>query len=178
MFELRDLPNHDVLRALARRVPELDPTAAEACLLTLRTASDMLALFNVFLARYGLTQGRFTVLMVLFRDPGRDLTPSALAEKTGVTRATITGLLDGLQRDGLIQRRHSAADRRSSAVSLTPKGQSFLKAFLPEHFRRVTALMEPLSEPDRRDLVEMMLKMREGVARVAGMQKEGTTTQP
>ena len=177
MFELRDLPGQDTLRALARRIPELDPSAVEVCLLTLRAAGDMVALFNTFLARYGLTQGRFTVMMVLFRDPEEGLTPSVLAEKAGVTRATMTGLLDGLEREGLVQRKHLASDRRSSGVRLTGKGRKFLETILPGHYRRVAALMEPLSEPERKRLVGLMSKMRKGISRVSEMQKKGTETE-
>ena len=48
--------------------------------------------------------------------------PSAYQEtkRAGVTRATITGLLDGLERDALVVRAASAHDRRRLTVRLTP----------------------------------------------------------
>jgi DNA-binding MarR family transcriptional regulator len=177
MFELRDLPNQDTLQAMARRIPELDPPSVEACLLTLRVAGDMLKLFDAFLARYGLTQGRFSVMMILFRAPRENLTPSVLATKAGVTRATMTGLLDGLEREGLALRRQFGPDRRCSLVRLTPKGRRMLKTVLPEHYMRVRTFMSALSTSDKTKLVEIMVRMRRSAAQITAMSKKGKTAQ-
>ena len=48
------------------------------------------------------------------------LLPSELAEKTCQDRATITGLLDRLEKDGWIERKPDNRDRRSLRIYLTP----------------------------------------------------------
>ncbi|RYG65247.1 MarR family transcriptional regulator, partial [bacterium] len=112
-FLLRELPRYECLEMRSRRYPDLDAGAVEATLVMLRVASDVLEAFASHLARNGTSQGRFSVLMILDRFIGSELLPSELAEKIGVTRATMTGLLDGLEKDGFVQRRQHPDDRRA-----------------------------------------------------------------
>ena len=69
---------------------------------------------------FGLTHGQFFMLVAIMEEEG--LLPSELAEKTAQDRATTTGLLDRLEKDGWIERRIDEKDRRSLRISLTPHG--------------------------------------------------------
>lgn len=158
-FLLRDLPRYEVLEARARRFPDLDVGAVEATLMLMRVGSDVLDGFAAHLGRLGTSQGRFLVMMLLDRSGEAPLLPSELAEKIGVTRATITGLLDGLERDALIERRAHASDRRALTVHLTPKAREWLEAMLPDHYRRIAGLMGDLDEVERRQLIELLTKV-------------------
>ena len=152
MIILRDLPSDDELRALAIRYPELDPEAAAALLAFMRAACEIFHHSDAHFARYGTSCGRFTVLALLNRRPDRKLTPSRIADACGVTRATITGLLDGLEQDDLIERTRGAGDRRTMQVQLTAAGRRFLDGMLPDHFRRLAKLMQGIGTADRRVL--------------------------
>lgn len=70
------------------------------------------------ISTYNLTHGQFFLLVAIMEADG--LLPSELADKTAQDRATITGLLDRLEKDGWIERRPDADDRRSLRVYLTP----------------------------------------------------------
>jgi DNA-binding MarR family transcriptional regulator len=152
MIILRDLPSDEELRALAERYPDLDPDAAAALLAFMRAACEIFHHSDTHFARYGTSCGRFTVLALLNRRPDRMLTPSRIADACGVTRATITGLLDGLEQDGLIERTRGAGDRRTMLVQLTAAGRRFLDNMLPDHFRRLAGLMHGVGASDRRVL--------------------------
>lgn len=156
MLTVRDLPTPDVLRRFAQRYPDADVSAVSAFLMLLRTATELSQALDAFLARHGLLQGRWWVLILLFREASLESSPSVLAEKAGVTRATMTGLIDGLERDGLVQRVFDAEDRRRIAVRLLPAGQAVLDAVMPDYYRRVRALMAGLSE-EQRVLMRSML---------------------
>lgn len=168
LFPLREIPKYEALQALARQFPELDPSAAEAYLVLLRVSTDILAAMETHLARRGLSKGRFSILMLLLREHGGGLSPSVLAERCGVTRATVTGLLDVLERDGLVRRQGSSADRRSQVISLTSGGQRFLRNILPAHFSRVARLMDHLTPAERRTLVKLLTRVNENLSAVGG----------
>jgi DNA-binding MarR family transcriptional regulator len=70
------------------------------------------------IAHYGLTHGQFFMLVAVMEEEG--LLPSELAEKIAQDRATTTGLLDRLEKDGWIERRMDMQDRRSLRIFLTP----------------------------------------------------------
>lgn len=74
----------------------------------------------------GLTQARWVTLLQLSR-ASEDLTQRELACLVGVERATIGRLLDGLESQGLIERRAVEGDRRAYHVHLTPAASPVLK---------------------------------------------------
>ena len=165
-FVLRDLPRHECLRQRAGRYPDLDAGAVEATLLLMRVASDVLDGFRAHLKRRGLSQSRFVTLMLVDRwsDLEEDLTPSRIAEALDISRASVTGLLDGLERDGLIERRAFGGDRRALSIHLTPAGHKYLSELLPDHYARIAGLMAHLSPDERHSLVDLLGKVARGLS--------------
>jgi DNA-binding MarR family transcriptional regulator len=163
MLYLRDIPKYEAIRARARRYPDIDPAAVEAFLIWQRVATDALVAVETYLGRHGMSQGRFTVMAVLNRDPQIALTCGDLSEKCGVTRATMTGLLDGLERDKLAKRDQHGGDRRKTTVSLTAEGISFLDSLMPEYYKRLAKLMGNLTAAEKKTLEEMMAKINAGI---------------
>ncbi len=165
---IHDIPRYEVLREEAQHFPDLDPSACFAFLHLLKTGDQLLALDAEILARLGTRQGRFNLLMILGHCADELPAAAELAEYTGVTRATITGLLDGLERDGLIERRSDLADRRMIRVRLTAQGEGFLDRVRPSYFQWFARLMEPLSEAERQQLGALLLKVQQRMAILAG----------
>jgi DNA-binding MarR family transcriptional regulator len=163
MFTLRSLPDKDQLADFAHRFPSVDLEALEACLFFLRTAADVSEAFGMHFARFGLSEGKFTILMLLFENFQSGLSPSDCADRAGVTRGTITGLLDGLEREELVLRQAHQSDRRMITVHLTDKGLKFLEAMLPEHFRRTAGLFGQTSEAERKALIALLYRLRSGI---------------
>jgi DNA-binding MarR family transcriptional regulator len=169
LLMLKDLPRYECLLEMAKLCPELSPSAADVFLNLLRTGDMVFGAERDFFATHGITQGRFTVLMLLLSEgecPGAPETlaptPGGLAEKAGVTRATMTGLIDTLVRDGFVTRQPADNDRRMTDLSLTPKGREFINRLLPEYFTLVRRLMTQLSEAERRTLVKLLGKVQGG----------------
>ncbi len=162
LLMLKDLPRYECLLEASQQFPDLDPSACEAYLHLLRAADEVFHAREAHLSSHGLSQGRFTVLMLLLdktKNSPAPQTPAELADSAGVTRATMTGLIDTLERDGLVSREPDSADRRMMAVHLTPRGEEVLRAVLPGHFQRVAALMGLLPESERKLLVRLLNKV-------------------
>jgi DNA-binding MarR family transcriptional regulator len=149
MLILRDLPSDAEMRGLATRYRDLDPEAIATFLAFIRASCEVFHAAESHFTRHGTSCGRFTVLALLNREPELARSPSQIASSCGVTRATITGLLDGLEADGLIGRVRGTADRRTLQVRLTAKGRRFLDGMLPDHFRRLSTLMGSLDADER-----------------------------
>src|ERR1700722_12589384 len=126
MLLLKKLPKFETMRQCAQRYPELDLTATQTSLVLLRVASDVIAAMDEELAGHGTSQGRFTILMLLENCAESDLSPSDLAEMSGVSRASISGLIDGLENAGMVRRTRDSSDGRGRAVHITKKGKRFL----------------------------------------------------
>lgn len=159
---LKDLPRYECLLECAQQFPGLDPSACEVFLHLLRAGDEAFRVTDAYFQAKGVSQGRFTVLMLLYDKTcgsTNAFTPAQLADHAGVTRATMTGLIDTLERDGMVTRKPDPADRRMLSVELTAKGVAFLEEMLPGHFTRIRALMTALSENERRTLVRLLGKI-------------------
>lgn len=156
MLQLRDLPSIETLQKFADRYPEADVSAISSFLSLLRVASDLSAALDACLSRHDLLQGRWWVLILLMREDSKTSTPSILAEKAGVSRATMTGLLDGLEQSNLVERVLTKADRRSIFIKLTEAGQAKLDIVMPDYYRRLRECMKALSEQDREKLQQIL----------------------
>lgn len=170
---LKDLPRYECLMEAAKEFPDLDPSAVEAFLHLLRTSDEVFSITERNLTQHGMSPGRFGVLMLLWRGVQTQAntlmsadccdcgprTPAGLADAAGVTRATMTGLIDTLERDGFVKREPDPHDRRMMLVSLTPSAIEFLRGFMPGHFRTVSTIMSPLSEAERKTLVRLLGKI-------------------
>jgi DNA-binding MarR family transcriptional regulator len=160
---LKEIPRYECLLEGARRYPELDPSAMEAFLHLLRTSSDVYEAFGRMLAGHAVSKGRFVVLVLLNRDPATPVSPADLADGANVTRATMTGLIDTLERDGLVHRENAPDDRRMMRVRITAKGRKFVEGILPEFFRGIAAVMGRLTIADRKCLVGLMAKIQQNI---------------
>jgi DNA-binding MarR family transcriptional regulator len=164
LLMLKDLPRYECLLEASREYPDLDPSATELFLHLLRAGDEAFRVVESHLALHEISQGRFGVLMALWGNCQREgcstpLTPAELAERTGVTRATITGLVDTLERAGFVTRTPHPDDRRMMSVGLTKRGEKLLAKIMPEHFRRMAWLMGPLSETERKTFVRLLTKV-------------------
>jgi DNA-binding MarR family transcriptional regulator len=168
MLQLRDLPTPEILDKFAQRYPDADVSAVAAFLHLLRVATDLSGALDSCLSQHGLLQGRWWVLILLMREDDGMSAPSTLAEKAGVSRATMTGLLDSLERDGLVERIFDAADRRRVSIRLTPAGQAKLDEVMPDYYRRLRQLMAGFSDAEKNVLHSMLERLHQRQGMLAG----------
>lgn len=159
LLMLKQLPRYDCLMQAAERYPTLDPQAFEAFLHLLYTSDTIFHQVDSFLNGRGITQGRFTVLNLLSRRPDHVGSPAELADDAGVTRATMSGLLDTAEKEGLVAREHDHQDRRGVIVRMTAHGESVLESILPAYCQCVSARLSALSADEQRLLVALMQKL-------------------
>ncbi len=130
-------------------------------LLTLkRTAADLENYSAEYLKKVDLSPGRLSVLMVLNAYPDKLMPLSEIGEHLVVSRPNITGLIDNLVDDGLVKRIHHSEDRRMILAQLTAQGKEFMRTFVPFHLRVVNTTMAALSKGEKRQLVQLLDKLR------------------
>ncbi|MES2546401.1 MAG: MarR family transcriptional regulator [Pseudomonadota bacterium] len=163
MLQLRDLPTPEILGKFAERYPDADVTAIASFLYLLRVATDLSLALDTCLSKHDLLQGRWWVLILLMREESMTSTPSILADKLGVSRATVTGLLDGLEQSGLVTRVFAKEDRRSVNIQLTAAGQAKLDIVMPDYYRRLRQCMQSLDEEKRVQLQQLLGLINMGI---------------
>ncbi|EHS55874.1 MarR family transcriptional regulator [Paenibacillus kribbensis] len=162
-FDLRDLPIRDTLQEFSMRIPEIDVSAAEAMLFFMRVSSSVFKVSSEGFEKFGISHGKFSILILLYRNIQTGLLATELAEKVGVTKPTVTRLLDRLERDGLIMRFVHPSDRRMSIVKLTEQGTELMERLLPLHFTCTSTLMSHLSNDEKELLLTLLKKIESGI---------------
>lgn len=102
-------------------------------------------------------QGR--ILFVLWQEDG--ITITALSEKTGLAKTTLTSMLDRMEASGNIYRILSEADRRSVRIYLTDKSRS-----LKDKYDSVSSKMTELFYKGFTD--DEILNFEENLGRILG----------
>jgi DNA-binding MarR family transcriptional regulator len=87
------------------------------------------------------------------------LTPGRLAELTGLTTGTVTGVLDRLERGGFVRRERDAADRRKVVVTPVPEGVARLAAHYSGHGTYTDALLARRDTAQLRVLRDFLREM-------------------
>jgi DNA-binding MarR family transcriptional regulator len=119
------------LRDEIRQTKPFGSPAEEAYLGILRTADLLLRDFEGFFRGHGLTEPRYNALRIL-RGAGKEGLPCLEVGARMVTRAPdVSRLLDGLEREGLVERRRDGPDRRVVRVRATAKALRLLAAMDP-----------------------------------------------
>src|SRR5205807_97506 len=102
------------IHATRRPLSEKEIRAVEAMTALRITARLSRQLMDRWAETHGLSEGRIHVLFRLADAPGHQLPLGELAEQLDVTARNVTGLIDHLERDGLVERVDDPDDRRST----------------------------------------------------------------
>ena len=119
-----------------------------------RLQQAAVALFMAQTSEFGITPVQFAALVATHEQPGLD--QRTLAATIGFDTSTIGGVIDRLERRGLIQRNHAPHDRRVRLLTLTPDGEQLLQAVLPAVQAAQQQIVAPLPAADRERFLEML----------------------
>ena len=83
---------------------------------------------NEALAPHSLTFARYETLMLLFFSRSGALPLGKIGTRLQVHPTSVTNLIDGLEKDGLVERTPHPSDRRTTLASITPAGRTAAEA--------------------------------------------------
>ena len=115
---------------------------------------------------FNVTLPQFDVLSELDRAAER-LTMSQLSKELMVSNGNITGVVDRLEKGGLVKRIRPAHDRRIQYIELTDRGRSLFQQMAERHEQWVEALFSGVSVADMEQLQALLLKARASASLVA-----------
>lgn len=101
----------------------------------------------------------FNVLAIL-EGADQPLCPAEIGSRLLVTRGTVTGLLDSLEKQGLIRRLPDPQDRRMLRIQITQKARDLLARMRPGHFAGEAEMMSGLSQREQETLVRLLGKLQ------------------
>jgi len=122
--------------------------------------------------RWNLTLPQFEVLAELARADDGGFTFVELSRLLLVTSGNLTGIVDRLEEQRLVQRRPDGRDRRVIRVALTERGRRVTDQMLPAHAADIEEILSFMPRNALSELSDLLGRLRDGLhARTAAMEK-------
>ncbi len=150
-----------------REFPGASRSAAEVAANLVRTADALLAEFERRRREIAdLSASAFQALAIL-EGADEPLAGHVIAERLLVSSASMTSLLDTLERRGLIERHNHPDDRRKVLIHLTDEAREIVDRMLPAVHTASTQAVAHVAETDREQLIATLTTIRVQLAALA-----------
>ena len=132
----------------------------------LRTADTVWNASRAFFERWDLSPSQFNVLNLLHLNPA-GLSQPDLSRQLIMHRSNLTGLVDRLEKRGLVARREVATDRRAYSVVLTAAGARLLRDILPRYYEDAARVWDRLPVRRAAELVADLQQVARNAQHIA-----------
>src|SRR5690348_214950 len=156
------VPNHIPIRVasdFAARYPTASAAATECAMNLVLTADLLVKRIAEQIQSFNLTPASGLVLSIL-ADAEGSLPPNEIADRLIISRATVTGLVDSLERRGYVERRPHHSDRRMILVEITAKGRQVADAFRPVVHQHEKDWFHTLNEQEQQQLFDALHRLQ------------------
>ena len=116
------------------------------------------ALFKEEFDSYDVTPQQFGLLAFLWREDG--ISQTELSARSQIDRTTMGGIIDRLEKEGLIERRNHPDDRRAYQIFLTAKGKSLEEELCTVAHKVQSKINIPLTVEEQATFVRLLEKLR------------------
>jgi DNA-binding MarR family transcriptional regulator len=141
------------------RYPNSSITATECAMNLVFTADLLVKRIAELLQPFDLTPASGLVLSML-ADAELPLPPNEIADRLIITRATVTGLIDSLQRREYVQRCPHPSDRRMTLVEITERGREVANAFRPIVHQQEKEWIGALNKQEQQQLIDSLHRLQ------------------
>lgn len=108
----------------------------------------------------GMTLSGINVLGILQQQAPQGCPLNTLSHLLLVSRANITGLVDGLVGKHFVKRQNDPNDRRVTFAKITAEGEKWLNAYFPKHYGEISCMFAGLNAREKGTLVKLLTKLR------------------
>ncbi len=123
-----------------------------------RSYNKIRAKESLYIQSFDLTMNQFQVLEVLYHRG--DLSIGAITKLTMGTPGNVTVVVRNLKRDGFISVIPHSKDKRTSMLSITPKGKDVIEKLFPEHAKNLESYFEVLNDDEMDTLFNLLRKLQ------------------
>lgn len=126
--------------------------------------------------RANLTGPQLTILKIL--ETIGDLSLSEVSDRIRAQNSTVTGIIDRMEREGLVQRVRSQEDRRVIRIHLTDKGAKLAESIPVEPMELLRGALAGLAPAETKEFLRIMTKIAKRIRTVVRRDVEGEAKSP
>ncbi|MCP4164188.1 MAG: hypothetical protein GY760_29355 [Deltaproteobacteria bacterium] len=112
-----------------------------------------------FLKDYGISHGRFSILISILESSDKSMLPIEMARILGKSKPTISKMIQKLEDDKYLITRVDINDGRTKRLVLTKKANDLLDIVIPLYNKRLAEMSSGLTDRDKSQLMEIMAKI-------------------
>jgi DNA-binding MarR family transcriptional regulator len=157
-------PPPGIMEEIRKRLTEREVQGMQTLFALRAGAQQMDNALNEWLADTAGSFARFQILMALWTRKQHEVPHGEIVSAMGVTRATISGLMASLERDGLVKSHSDQDDRRKLIARLTAKGETTARRAFETSLGRFRLVFASLSATELTRLTALLHRIREGFA--------------
>ena len=161
-YQTRHLPSQESLRRVSAEFgSERSSQDVELILLLLNVANRFRCeVFSSLEKQYGLTEGKFILLMALSDSP-QGLPINELAKRVGVSTPTVSIMIKRMLAadNQLIAVHSSQSDGRVRKIVLSESGKRLLAEVLPVHLKQISDFSHTISYSESKTLTTLLKKL-------------------
>ena len=140
--------------------PQMETGTLQSFGSTMLLMHEMLSLIEKYFNAAGISKARFLILVHLFLNKdGGGTSISDIRKSYPISSASMTVVLDTLERENMVERVPNQKDRRKITVRITEKGEEFMLQFIPQHEQYVSAMTKNLSSEELTMLPQLLGKL-------------------
>ena len=121
-------------------------------------ARQMTSVMDKRLSKHGLTRSHWRAVLYIWRTPG--ISQTELSEILDVSRMGVTGLLDRMERKGLVVRKDDPNDRRMKRIYLSDSTQELIPMMTQLGGETMDDFLTDFSKKDREALMNLLLRVK------------------
>lgn len=139
-----------MLDGFASKYPKMDIESVEIFLTYIKLAKQIEKKLESYFTKDKISSAKFIILMIIEREPQRDLNATDIANKISISKKNLSRLIKSMKEASLITITENPNDLRSSYIKQTLKGKKLLKKLLPGYFDIINETLEPLRKKDKK----------------------------
>ena len=154
-------PIEEAARQWRKRWGATPVPAMSAVTSIMRTHQILIARLNDALAPFEISFARYEALMLLLFSRAGSLPLGKMGARLQVHPASVTNLIDGLEKLGHVTREGHPKDRRTTLASITPRGREVAEA-ATQTMHEISFGTVPLRRGDLEQITATLRRLREG----------------
>src|SRR5512146_2985530 len=141
------------------RYPNSSAVATECAMNLVLTADLLEKRISSLLQPFDLSAAAGLVLSIL-ADSETPVSPNLIAARLIISRASVTSLLDSLEKRGYVKRQPHPSDRRMLLVELTSSGRQVANQFRPIVHKHQKVWLNALNEKEQEQLIQTLHRLQ------------------
>ena len=141
------------------RYPDSSATATECAMNLVLTAELLEKRISSLLQPFDLSPATGLVLSIL-ADSETLVSPNQIADRLIISRASVTSLLDSLEKRGFVKRQPHPSDRRMLLVELTDSGSQVANQFRPIVHQHQKVWLSGLDKTEQEQLIQTLHRLQ------------------